>query len=74
MCGTRYEGYTPAGIEVRLLGKRELVVNPEPVEIARSLPVARPTLGKRWLLTLPNFVSKLSLSPVLTLVELFGLI
>ena len=59
---------TPVGIDMRLLGKREPVVDPKPVGIALSRRFATLTLGERTPLTLPVFVSRLSLPPPLKLV------
>ena len=52
---------TPVGIDMRLLGDREPVVDPAPVGIALSLLFATLTLGERTPLTLLVFVSRLSL-------------
>ena len=59
---------TAVGIDMRLLGAREPVIDPEPVGIALSLLFATLTLGDRTPLTLPVLVSRLSLPPPLKLV------
>ena len=59
---------TPVGIDMRLLGKREPLVDPAPVGIALSRRFATLTLGERTPLTPPVLVSRLSLLPVLKLV------